>query len=293
MAHMPGAPLHRRRIAATLALLLALIASAGCPRGVRPDGGNGDDAGVPLVLDGGRIGDAGVLDGGRLDDAGVLDGGATSPLRVLLFSKTTGFRHASIPDAIAGLSDAGWIVTATEDAATFTDATLDGIDVVVFLLTTGDVLDDAQQGACERFIARGGGFVGVHSASDTEYAWPWYGALVGAYFAGHPPVQQASVIVEAADHPATAHLTSPWVRTDEWYAFQANPRAAVTVLLSLDETSYAPAATAMGDHPIAWAHESDGGRAFYTALGHTTESWSEAAFLQHVRGGVEWAGRRR
>jgi type 1 glutamine amidotransferase len=213
---------------------------------------------------------------------------------VLVFSRTLGFRHASIANGISALQALGvargWQVTATEASDTFNDGTLAGFDVVVFLSTSGNVLDEAQQAAMQRFIQRGRGFVGIHSATDTEYDWPWYGQLVGAYFRAHPAIQGASVLVEDAAHPATAGLASPWMRTDEWYAFQANPRAAVRVLLRLDEASYAPGAASMGaDHPISWCHELDGGRAFYTALGHTEESYSEPAFLQHIAGGVEWA----
>jgi len=162
--------------------------------------------------------------------------------------------------------------------------------VVVFLSTTGDVLDERQQAAFERFIRAGKGFVGVHSATDTEYEWAWYGGLVGAYFKAHPAIQSASMVVENASHPATSHLSSPWTRTDEWYGFRVNPRAKVNVLLSLDEQTYDPGEGAMdGDHPIAWFHEYDGGRAFYTALGHTRESYAEPDFLAHLEGGIEWA----
>jgi type 1 glutamine amidotransferase len=213
----------------------------------------------------------------------------------LVFSRTAGFRHTSIEsgiDALRRLADQhGWQITATEDPTTFTDAGLATFDVMLFLSTTGEVLDETQQAAMERFIRTGHGYVGVHAASDTEYEWPWYGALVGAYFLGHPPVQTASILVEPDTiHPAVLGLVSPWRRTDEWYAFQANPRDRVHVLLHLDETSYDAGDTAMGeDHPIAWYHEYDGGRAFYTALGHTDESYQESLFLAHLAGGIEWA----
>jgi type 1 glutamine amidotransferase len=215
------------------------------------------------------------------------------PHRVLLFSKTTGFRHDSIAAAIRALEAKAaarrWQISATEDATWFDDTRLDGFDVVVFLMSTGDVLDERQQAAFERFIRKGRGWVGVHSASDTEYGWPWYGELVGAYFSAHPAIQPARLRVERPNQLPTRGLPAVWQRTDEWYSFSANPRSKVHVLISLDESSYAPAAIAMGDHPIAWYHAHDGGRAFYTALGHTTESWSEAAFLDHVAGGIEWA----
>jgi type 1 glutamine amidotransferase len=135
----------------------------------------------------------------------------------------------------------------------------------------------------------GNGFVGIHSASATEYDWPFYGGLVGADFREHPEVQPATLVIEA-EHPATAALPERWTRTDEWYGFLENPRPNVTVLISIDETSYAPGTSAMnGDHPIAWYHVYEGARSFHTALGHTTESYTEELFLEHITGGIEWA----
>lgn len=221
---------------------------------------------------------------------------SSGPLEVLVFSKTEGFRHASIPAAVSAVEslapERGWSVRATEDALLFEDAILDAVDVVVFLLTTGDVLDAAQQAAFERFIRRGGGFVGIHAAADTEYDWPFYGGLVGAYFLSHPDIQDADLRVERPGHSATHTLPPTWRRTDEWYNFTRNPRADVTVLVSIDEASYRPGDGAMGDHPVSWYHGYEGGRAFYTALGHTSESYSEPAFLEHIAGGIDWAGGR-
>ena len=217
-----------------------------------------------------------------------------SLLSVLVFSATAGFRHASIGAGVAAIEslavERGWTLRHSEEASVFSDGGLACYDVVVFLSTTGDVLDASQQAAFERFIAAGNGYVGIHAASDTEYEWPWYGELVGAYFRAHPEVQPATIQVEDQTHPATVHLQDSWTRRDEWYAFDRNPRHTVSVLLSLDEASYSPGAGAMeGDHPIAWYHEYGGGRAFYTALGHTTESYSERDFLLHIAGGIEWA----
>jgi len=211
----------------------------------------------------------------------------------LVFSRTAAYRHDSIPAGIQALtklaSDRGWALAATEDASKFSDPGLASYNVVVFLSTTGDVLDDAQQAAFERFIRSGKGFIGIHSATDTEYDWPWYGELVGAYFREHPAVQAADVVVEDAQNPATAQLPNPWRRSDEWYAFQSNPRANVHVLLSLDESSYTPGVANMnGDHPIAWCHEYDGGRAFYTALGHTSDSYTDPKFIGQLVGAVSW-----
>lgn len=218
--------------------------------------------------------------------------------KVLVFSKTAGFRHSSIPDGIQMLRELGtnsqFTVDATEDATQFNDTNLAPYQVVVWLCTTGDVLDANQQAAFERYIRNGGGYVGIHSASDTEYSWPWYGQLVGAYFANHPAIQTATIKVADRVHPSSAPLPERWVRNDEWYNFQSNPRGRVHVLMTLDEKTYAPGSGAMGfDHPIAWCQEYEGGRAWYTGGGHTSVSYSEALFRAHVLGGMEWAGRRK
>ena len=216
---------------------------------------------------------------------------STPTFSVLVFSRTEGFRHDSIPAGIAAIQtlgrQRGFSVDATEDGAMFTDVTLAKYKVVVFLSTTGDVLDNGQQAAFERFLRGGGGFVGVHSAADTEYDWPFYGALVGAYFAGHPDIQTATMQVES--HPSTSALPRTWVRRDEWYNFQTNPRANVDVLATLDERTYS-GGTMAPDHPIMWSHAYEGGRAWYTAGGHTIESFSEPLFVDHLGRGILWAG---
>ncbi len=231
-------------------------------------------------------------------DAGAVttDGGASAPFNVLLFSRTAGFRHESIPTAIAQLMNlqaaGGYVAEATEDPTQFSPENLARFQVVVFLLTTGDVLDDDQQAAFEAWIGAGGGYVGVHSAADTEYDWPFYGTLMGAYFLSHPDIQQASVDIEIADHPATVGLPSPWPRTDEWYNFQTNPRPNVTVLATVDESTYT-GGTMGADHPITWSHPTGGGgRAFYTAMGHTDESYCDPLFRHLLVGALRWvAGR--
>ncbi len=215
--------------------------------------------------------------------------------RLLVFSKTGGFRHASIKDGKIALqklaTEHNFSVDFTEDAAAFTDANLAKYDAVIFLLTTGTILDDNQKAAFERYIRAGGGYVGVHSASDTEYDWPWYGGLVGAYFDrvhGHSKVTQATIHVTDRTHPSTGMLPALWVRTDEWYNFASNPRGKVNVLMTIDESTY-KGGTMGTDHPIAWYHEYDGGRAWYTALGHTSESYYEPLFLAHLWGGIMYA----
>ncbi|GAA4605051.1 type 1 glutamine amidotransferase [Actinoplanes octamycinicus] len=216
---------------------------------------------------------------------------ADTPYDVLVFSKTAGFRHDSIAAGTTAIRELGaannFTVTATE---TF-PADLSRYEAVVFLNTTGDVLDAAQQTAFESYIRAGGGYVGVHAAADTEYDWPFYGELVGAWFASHPAIQQATVKVEDRAQAATAHLPQAWIRTDEWYNYRTNARSTAHVLASLDEGSYAGGG--MGaDHPHVWCKTVSAGRSFYTGGGHTIESYSDAAFRAHLLGGIRYAANR-
>lgn len=220
--------------------------------------------------------------------------GETDPFDVLVFSKTAGFRHGSIPAGIAAIeqlgADHGFTVESTEDSADFTEENLAQYEAVVWLSTTGDVLNAEQQAAFESYIQGGGGYAGIHAASDTEYDWEWYGDLVGAYFANHPQNQDAEVKIEDPAHPSTAGLPPVIERYDEWYNFRTNPRTTTHVLASLDETSYNPGGGAMGpEHPISWCQDYDGGRSWYTGMGHTNESFAEPAFLDHVLGGIRTA----
>ncbi|MFE9334721.1 ThuA domain-containing protein [Streptomyces sp. NPDC006925] len=211
---------------------------------------------------------------------------------VLVFSKTAGYRHDSIADGIAAVrelgAEHGFTVDATENAAAFTPKKLARYDAVVFLSTTGDVLDPRQQAAFEEYIGDGGGYVGVHAAADTEYDWEWYGGLAGAYFASHPAIQPATVRIEDRAHPATAHLGTDWERTDEWYNYRSDPREQARILASLDEDSYT-GGTMGEEHPLAWCQEYAGGRAFYTGAGHTRESYADPAFRAHLLGGIRYA----
>jgi PKD repeat protein len=227
--------------------------------------------------------------------------------RALIFSKTAAFRHDSIPQGITAIQTLGtqnnFQVDATEDGSMFRDDILSHYKTVIWLETTGDVLTDTQQAAFERFIRAGGGYVGIHSAADTEYTWPWYGALVGAYFRDHPNGTPAgTVVVEDTTDPSTQGLPARWARTDEWYNFQTylnpvngggtsatpyNPRdnTALHILLTMDTSTYTGAAPA-GDHPISWCHRYDGGRSWYTGMGHTQASYSESLFLGHILAGI-------
>ncbi|WP_220183014.1 ThuA domain-containing protein [Sphaerisporangium album] len=217
---------------------------------------------------------------------------ADTPYKVLVFSKTAGFRHDSIPAGIQAVRDLGagnnFTVDATEDAAAFTTGNLAQYAAVIFLSTTGDVLNAAQQTAFESYIASGKGYVGVHAAADTEYDWPFYGNLVGAWFSSHPAIQQANVRVTDRAHAATATLPATWTRTDEWYNYRTNPRASARVLATLDEGSYS-GGTMGADHPIVWCKTYGGGRSFYTGGGHTIASFAEAPFRAHLLGGIRYA----
>ena len=210
--------------------------------------------------------------------------------RVLVFTKTTGYRHESIPAAVEALGAIarrhGLRVDHIEDGDVFRAERLSGYRTVAFLNTTGDVLDPTQQHAFERFIQAGGGFLGVHSAADTEYDWSWYGELVGAYFKSHPPGFQTGT-VRFATPPADSAATE-WRVTDEFYNFRANPRGKVTVVATLHERE--DSGGEMGDdHPVAWCRAFDGGRSWYTGLGHRPELYSDAMFIKHLEQGLLYA----
>ena len=211
--------------------------------------------------------------------------------RILVFSKTAGFRHESIAAGKAAImklgKEQGFQVDTTENSVYFTEDSLKKYKAVVFLNTTGNALNAPQQIAFERFIQAGGGFAGVHAAADTEYDWPWYGKLVGGYFLSHPKTQEAVVNVTDRTNSASSHLPVKWKRTDEWYNYKnLNPN--VKVLASLDESSYEGGKNGT-NHPIAWYHQYDGGRAFYTGMGHTTESYADPLYLKHLLGGIKFA----
>lgn len=211
--------------------------------------------------------------------------------KVLVFSKTMGFKHASIPVGEAAIKklgeENGFLVDVTKDASLFNDDSLMQYSAVVFLSTTGNVLNHYQEAAFERYIQSGGGYAGIHAATDTEYDWGWYGKLVGAYFSSHPHNQEATFNVVDKDFPATSFLGDTWVRTDELYNFRKINRN-VNVVLTIDESTYT-GGTNGDNHPMSWYHEYDGGRAFYTALGHTDESYQEPNFLKHVLAGIQYA----
>ncbi|NNF18904.1 MAG: ThuA domain-containing protein, partial [Flavobacteriaceae bacterium] len=213
--------------------------------------------------------------------------------KVLVFSKTLGFVHASIPNGVKAIGKLGkehsFTVDTTTNAAIFESDSLNNYAAIVFLNTTGNVLNHRQEAGFERYIQSGGGFVGVHAATDTEYDWKWYGRLVGGYFESHPSgTPTADFIVKNRDFPATSFFKdSTWTRTDELYNFKdINPD--INILMTVDESTYEGGTN--GDvHPMSWYHEYDGGRSFYTALGHTEESYKDPLFLQHLLGGIQYA----
>jgi type 1 glutamine amidotransferase len=208
--------------------------------------------------------------------------------KVLVFCKTAGYHHASIPIGIAAIQkmgkENGFIVDTTTDAARFNDKQLSGYAAVIFLSTTGNVLDSIQEASFQRYIEGGGGFVGIHAASDTEYDWSWYGQLVGGYFDSHPEIQQATLTITDPNQLSTKKLPNQWTRTDEWYNFK-NLSPQINVLLTIDEASYKGGKNG-AFHPVAWQHRVLKGKAFYTALGHTEASYQEPLFLKHLKGGI-------
>jgi cytochrome c len=216
---------------------------------------------------------------------------AAAKTKVLVFCKTAGFHHNSIAVGVPAImklgAENGFEVDSTTNAEKFTTANLKQYAAVIFLSTTGDVLNDAQQIAFEQYIKAGGGFVGVHAATDTEYDWAWYGKLVGAYFKSHPKQQEAVLHVVDRNFIATKRLPEDWKRWDEWYNYKWIGDD-LHVLIKIDEKSYTGGEN--GDnHPMAWYHSFDGGRAFYTELGHTDESYADPLYLKHLLGGIQYA----
>lgn len=221
--------------------------------------------------------------------------------RVLLFTKTAGWHHQSIHEGVAAIRDLGekhfFTVDWQEDATRINDRNLEGFDAIIFLSTTADILNEAQQASFEKFIQSGKGFVGIHAAADTEYEWDWYTKLVGRMFRIHPAVQTARLTVEKANFPGLESFPKSQLWTEEWYQYDEEKIDGLNYILSVDESTYAPkadwgrvAGEGMGDfHPISWYHEYDGGRSFYTGLGHMGATWEIKEFLDHLYGGIYWA----
>jgi hypothetical protein len=221
-----------------------------------------------------------------------------------MISTTNGWHHDAISEAvpaIRGLAAKHQFEVVWEENIDrmFTEASLQEFDVIMFVLTTGDILNPAQQTIMEKFIQSGKGFVGIHSASDTEYEWPWYTQLVGRMFRIHPIIQTARLSVVNRNFPGVERMPDRFWVTDEFYEFGEDQTEGLTTILTVDEHTYDPVADwgpgnksgkGMGDfHPMAWYHKFDGGRSFYTALGHLPAVYDDDLFLQHLYGGIYWA----
>ncbi len=216
----------------------------------------------------------------------------TKTKKVLVFTKTLGWRHKSIETGVATIKDFGkahnFVVEHTEDSTHFSKAFLPQYDAIVFLSTTGNVLDNDAQKKFESYIQGGGSYMGIHAAADTEYDWPWYGKLVGGYFKSHPnnPNIRKATITKATTHQSVVHLPDSFSRDDEWYNYN-NLNPAVTPILFLDEDSYEGGENG-NFHPIAWYHEFDGGKAYYTGGGHPKEAYAEEGFRKHLEQALLW-----
>lgn len=226
---------------------------------------------------------------------------AQKQFKALLVTTTRGWHHESVHAGVLAIQQLGvrnaFDVVLMENPGSITDKNLEQFQVIIFLNTTGDIFDSTQQKVMERFIQSGKGFVGIHSASDTEYDWPWYNKLVGRMFHIHPAIQTAKVNVLDASFPGLQGFSNNKLWTDEWYEFGPEKVSDLHYILSIDETSYDPKVqwgpkkgVGMGKlHPVAWYHNFDGGRSFYTALGHMPSVFSEPAFLDHLYAGIFWA----
>ena len=220
--------------------------------------------------------------------------------KALLFTKTDGFHHESIQEGVMAMrtlaNRTNFTIDWQENASIFNDKALENYSVVIFLNTTGNILNDEQQTAFEKFIKAGKGYVGIHSASDTEYDWAWYTKLVGMMFKIHPQQQTAYLKLEDANFPGMERFPKKMLWTDEWYEYSERKADDLHILLSVDEKTYDPyvkwgerEGKGMGFHPIAWYHKYDGGRSFYTGLGHIPLTFSDPIFLDHLYGGIYWA----
>lgn len=214
--------------------------------------------------------------------------------RVLVFSRTTGYRHESVEAGVGCISqlgrEHGFHVDATEDPSQFNDESLSAYDVVVWMQVSGTVLDEEQRKAYARFTAAGGGFVGIHAASDAERDWALYDQLVGARFESHPPgVSGGELRRSAVEDASTAALPEPWRWVDEWYRFDSDPRIGSEVLLTVETPALAPEGGNVEPHPVTWRRKIGSAAAWYTALGHLPEAYADNHFREHLLGGLQTA----
>ena len=218
--------------------------------------------------------------------------------KALLVTTTRGFHHESIYAGVLAIQQMAskhqFSVEVMNNPNGFTDKYLESFQVIIFLNTTGDILDSARQKVMERFIQSGKGFVGIHAAADTEYDWEWYTKLVGRMFVSHPPTQTAKLKATDPSFPGLRAIGDGIWWTDEWYEYTPEKGSGLQYLLEVDESSYnAKAGSKTGGmgsfHPIAWYHNFDGGRSFYTGLGHLPEIFQNPVFLDHLYAGIFWA----
>lgn len=214
---------------------------------------------------------------------------------VLIFTKTNGFVHKeAIKAGIKLIPKIGkknkFNVYHTNNSKHINKENIIKYKSVIFLNTTLDVLNDDEQNVFKEYIQNGGGFVGIHSAADTEYDWKWYGKLVGGYFKSHPKIQNAKIQTITKNHISTSHLPDEWEIEDEWYNFNYN-NPNIVVLLNLDETTYKGGENGK-EHPITWYHKYDGGKSFYTGLGHKSEVYLDERFIKLLTGGILYTSKR-
>lgn len=212
--------------------------------------------------------------------------------KALVYTKTAGFRHQSIPNAVVALKKMGekqvFSVHASEDPKVLSEENLMKYDVLILVSSTGTIFDEAGRASLQKFVQSGKGVVGVHAAADSEYDWPWYNQMMGAYFLAHPAQQTLRLEVVDDNHPSTWHLPKNWMWTDELYEYR-NINPDLNILLNADESTYKVAKGNGENHPMAWYHEFEGGRVFYTALGHVDSAWEDDVFLKHLYGGIWYA----
>ncbi len=224
-------------------------------------------------------------------------------LKILVCSKSNDYLHESVPEALNMMNGLAvqnnWMIKMTEDSTYFTSDNLNQFDVIVFVLTGGDIMDEKEKQAFKEFINAGGGLVTIHTGPYTMQEWPWFNDLFGAGFIGHPPVQQGMLIIEDRKHPSISFAEEEEILwTEEWYSFDRNPRSSAHIIMSVDEDSYdvddnrwfEGVNQRMGDHPVAWYHDREGGRIFQTALGHEASAYQTEFMKKHVTGAILWAG---
>lgn len=237
--------------------------------------------------------------------AGCSPGTKSSGIEILVFTKTNDYRHESIPAGIDALKiiagDKGWGMFTTEDSTYFTEGNLKKYEVIIFLLTSGDILGEEEQNSIQKSVESGTGLLAIHGGTFTEETWPWFSNAIGGHFIGHPPVQKATLMIEDRQHPTTKCFPADtWEAVDEWYSFDRNPRdnENIQVLISIDESSYdvddnqwfEGVEQRMGDHPMVWYCNAGKGIVYHSGFGHTGEMYESPVYLEHIESVIEWLG---